>query len=56
MLGEYAYDIIMVLMHFRVRYVHIGSQRGRRQENVYVQVLEAPHCLIFVENLQAIGR
>ncbi len=51
MLGEYCRDIIMILMHFSVGNVYIGAQSRGREVDVNVQVLVAPHRLIFVENL-----
>ena len=51
MLGEYFRDIIMIIMHLCVGYVYIGAQSRSREVDFNVQVLVAPHCLIFVENL-----
>ena len=51
MLGEYIRYIIVIIMFLRVGYVDIGAQSRGREVDVNVQVLVAPHRLIFVENL-----
>ena len=51
MLSEYLRDIIVIVMLLRVGNVDIGAESRGREEDVDVQVLVAPHRLIFVENL-----
>lgn len=51
MLCEYFRDIIMIIMLLGVGYVDIGAESRCREVYVNVQVLVAPHRLIFVENL-----
>lgn len=47
-----ANDVIMVLMLARVGDVDEWPEGARRQEDIDVQVLVAPHSLVVVEDLQ----